>query len=103
MHCAVLNCIENENGYCMCSSYVEIDADGCCTETRIKSNTKEIITNVTEVGQKYGKLVGVRDSNIDCIGCCSECGTPHEARSYTSLIASYRYCRWCGAKFSEAV
>ena len=47
---------------------------------------------------KYGKLIGIRDNNTDCVGCCSECGTPHTARNYTSLIAAYRYCRWCGVK-----
>lgn len=30
MRCRVLNCKENENGYCTCSSYVEIDEDGYC-------------------------------------------------------------------------
>ena len=32
MRCAVLNCKENENGYCSCSSYVEIEEDGSCSE-----------------------------------------------------------------------
>lgn len=35
MRCEVLNCIENENGYCMCSSYVGIDNNGRCDTMRI--------------------------------------------------------------------
>ena len=35
MRCGVLNCIENENGYCMASSYVGIDNNGCCDSIRI--------------------------------------------------------------------
>ena len=30
MRCEVLKCRENENGYCMASSYVTITADGEC-------------------------------------------------------------------------
>lgn len=31
MRCNVKNCLENEGGYCMASSYVEIDRDGKCS------------------------------------------------------------------------
>ena len=31
MRCRVLKCIENESGYCLCSSYVEIDENGECS------------------------------------------------------------------------
>jgi hypothetical protein len=48
MRCAVLNCKENENGYCTCSSYVEIDETGSCTEMFIltKENTDDNEINV---------------------------------------------------------
>ena len=32
MRCAVLKCRENENGYCLSSSYVQIDETGSCSE-----------------------------------------------------------------------
>lgn len=35
MRCQVLNCVENENGYCMASSYVGIDETGQCDSIRI--------------------------------------------------------------------
>lgn len=36
MPCDVLRCVNNADGYCMCSSYVEIDETGCCREINIK-------------------------------------------------------------------
>lgn len=30
MRCRVYNCKENENGFCCCSSYVEINENGEC-------------------------------------------------------------------------
>lgn len=37
MLCDMLRCVNNAEGYCMCSSYVEIDETGCCREIYIKS------------------------------------------------------------------
>lgn len=42
MRCAVLKCKENQNGYCSCSSYVEIDESGSCSEMLILNDTEEI-------------------------------------------------------------
>lgn len=36
MLCDVLSCVNNVDGYCMCSSYVEIDETGECKEINIK-------------------------------------------------------------------
>ena len=41
MRCGVLNCIENENGYCTASSYVGIDNNGCCDSIRIVTKDTE--------------------------------------------------------------
>ena len=35
MRCAVKNCLSNEDGYCMDSSYVSIDENGECDQTTI--------------------------------------------------------------------
>ena len=48
MRCAVLDCINNENGYCLDSSYVEIDENGCCDEMLViakHKNNEEESTN----------------------------------------------------------
>lgn len=36
MLCDMLRCVNNEDGYCMCSSYVEIDETGACKEINLK-------------------------------------------------------------------
>lgn len=36
MLCDVLRCVNNADGYCMYSSYVEIDETGCCREINIE-------------------------------------------------------------------
>lgn len=41
MRCRVLKCRENEDGCCMCSSYVEIDENGQCDCMRVRSEDKE--------------------------------------------------------------
>jgi hypothetical protein len=41
MRCAVLNCRENENGYCLSSSYVQIDETGSCSEMFIIAKSEE--------------------------------------------------------------
>lgn len=35
MRCAVKNCLSNEDGYCMDSSYVSIDENGECDQMTI--------------------------------------------------------------------
>lgn len=44
MRCRCITCKENENGYCTCSSYVEISEDGSCDSMLVPTNiskTKE--------------------------------------------------------------
>lgn len=42
MRCAVKNCLSNEDGYCMDSSYVSIDENGECDQmTIIEAKEKE--------------------------------------------------------------
>lgn len=42
MRCAVKNCLSNEDGYCMDSSYVSIDENGECDQmTIIEAEEKE--------------------------------------------------------------
>lgn len=40
MRCDVLRCVSNDDGYCLCDSYVEIDENGCCSEMNIKGGEK---------------------------------------------------------------
>lgn len=53
-------------------------------------------------------VVEVQHSKLDFIqycggglfvGYCSNCKTEHKAVNPTALKATYRYCRWCGARF----
>ena len=48
MRCAVLKCRENENGYCLSSSYVQIDETGCCSEICIMTKTDEEDNDVSD-------------------------------------------------------
>lgn len=41
MRCCVLKCHENEDGYCMCSSYVEINENGQCKSMRVRHEENE--------------------------------------------------------------
>jgi hypothetical protein len=40
MICRVYNCYENEDGCCMCSSYVEIDENGQCDHVWVPTECK---------------------------------------------------------------
>jgi hypothetical protein len=41
MRCRVVKCNENEDGCCMCSSYVEIDENGQCDHMWVRTEDKE--------------------------------------------------------------
>lgn len=41
MRCEVLNCKENEDGYCTCASYVTITADGMCDQMYIPTDKEQ--------------------------------------------------------------
>lgn len=41
MRCAVKNCLSNEDGYCMDSSYVSIDENGECGQMEIIEAAEE--------------------------------------------------------------
>lgn len=41
MRCDVLNCRENNDGYCSCESYVSIGSDGTCSQMFITLEEKE--------------------------------------------------------------
>ena len=40
MRCRVYKLYENEGGYCMCSSYVEIDDNGQCDRTYVPTQSE---------------------------------------------------------------
>lgn len=40
MRCRVLKCYENEDGCCMCSSYVEIDENGQCDRMYVPTESE---------------------------------------------------------------
>lgn len=41
MLCNVFRCGNNTDWYCMCSSYVEIDENGCCSKMNIKGGEED--------------------------------------------------------------
>ncbi len=41
MRCACKNCINNEDGYCAISSYVQIEQDGTCSEIDVREEGKD--------------------------------------------------------------
>lgn len=55
VRCRVRNCIENDNGYCMCSSYVEIDEDGTCSEITTKSDYDGL--SLAEIKNRQGGYI----------------------------------------------
>ena len=43
MRCRVYKCYENEDGCCMCSSYVEIDENGQCDRMYVPTESEESV------------------------------------------------------------
>lgn len=43
MRCRVLDCIENVNGYCLASSYIEIDENGECDSICVPTEEENTI------------------------------------------------------------
>ena len=71
MRCAVKNCLSNEDGYCMDSSYVSIDENGECDQMTIieaeEKEDKELLVEKIRKLQTYKiapeleKLVSLED------------------------------------------
>lgn len=57
MRCAVKNCLSNEDGYCMDSSYVSIDENGECDQMTIievaENSDKELLVEKIRKLQTY--------------------------------------------------
>ena len=57
MRCAVKNCLSNEDGYCMDSSYVSIDENGECGQMTIieaeEKEDKELLVEKIRMLQTY--------------------------------------------------
>lgn len=69
MRCSVYNCRENENGYCSCSSYVQITEKGMCDCMFIKQQ-------LTAEWEVWPGWIGNHDMRIED-ATCSNCGYEH--------------------------
>ena len=98
MRCHCLKCVHNIDGFCECSSYIEIDKNGECDSIK-KIPAADVATVrhgrwICKYDPKYGVtyITCSRCRDIRSIDGCYE-GTNGE-----SLFDQENYCHNCGAK-----
>ena len=90
MRCNCIMCIENEDGYCSCPSYVTISEDGSC-ETEKRKETDDKPTAHLEVARwKYFRKQGI----AVCTACSFE-------RKLDDNFGRAMACPNCGARMEE--
>ena len=89
MRCNCRMCIENEDGYCSCPSYVTISESGYCETERRKSDDKPT-ANLEVARWKYFRKQGI----AVCTACSFE-------RKLDDNFGRAVACPNCGAKMDE--